>query len=602
VFLIENYVRKNDSISSDYYLEVLGDIAGIINHSTDFQDIIAKIIEKVDQFMGCESGGILLYDEYNQELVLQEPSFGQQGTSIEAYRLRVMTDKEYKVGTAVEVFLSRIPYVCNNPFNDKNARQDIIARLGIYNFATIPLTIKDKGLGVLHAINKRSGDFTQEDVLFLNTLGTSIAMILEMTCQQNTLKRLVQIQNALTEQVVQGQGLKAVVNTLSKVLQLTVLLEDRFFQPLHFAKPLAGSEHDEDFIMPTLSQEFWMTGPGRTYYREMTHKKKSIELPVLKDVGSLYPRLVAPIVVEEEIFGYLSVGCIRDGLESFERAAITHATTICSVEFLKQLIALKAENGVKGDLIRDLLSNRLLISDILERASIMGYDMSLSCQVMVVSLGRNPTGVLLRKLYEVVCGFVNAHNPHIMVLSLDGAVLILAYTQATSNRQFLPPLSLADAVIHNSEELLGTKVYIGVGRVAYEPKLIKQSYLEALAALRALPQFSDKQSILSFEDMGIFRLLSKAREQDELINFAQELLQPLINYDNENNTFLLPSLKLYLDANCSIQKTAKKSYLHPNTLLYRLKRIQEITGFDLNDSEDRLNLQIALRVLQFYTM
>ncbi|HBW34481.1 MAG: hypothetical protein VR66_03210 [Peptococcaceae bacterium BRH_c23] len=166
----------------------------------------------------------------------------------------------------------------------------------------------------------------------------------------------MQIQNALTEQVVQGQGLKEVVNTLSNVLQLTVLLEDRFFQPLYFAKPLAGSEHDEDFIMPSLSQEFWLNGPGRTYYREMTHKKKSIKLPVLKDVPSQYPRLVAPIVVEEEIFGYLTVGCIRDGLESFEIAAITHATTICSVEFLKQLIALKAENSVKGDLIRDLLS------------------------------------------------------------------------------------------------------------------------------------------------------------------------------------------------------------------------------------------------------
>ncbi|WP_206809218.1 helix-turn-helix domain-containing protein [Paradesulfitobacterium ferrireducens] len=598
---MQDYDQKENSISSDYYLEVLGDIAGIINHTTDFQDIIAKIIEKVDQFMGCESGGILLYDEHKHELVLQEPSFGQKGTGIESYRLPVMTDKEYRVGTAVEVFLSRTPYICNNPSEDKNARQDIIARLGIHNFATIPLTIKDKGLGVLHAINKRSGDFTQEDVLFLNTLGASIAMILEMTRQQNSLKRLVQIQSALTEQVVQGQGLNEIVNTLSKVLHLTVLLEDRFFQPLYFAKPLAGSENDEDFIMPALSQDFWMTGSGRSYYKEMIHKKKPITLPALPDQSILHPRLVAPIVVEEEIFGYLSVGHVRDGLEGFEIAAVTHAATICSVEFLKQLIALKAENSVKGDLIRDLLTDRLQLSIILERASIMGYDLSQSCQVIGVSLGENPANVPLRKLYEVVCGFVHAQDPHIMVLSLEGEVLILAYTKETTNRQFLPPLSLAGAVLHNAEELLGTKVYIGIGQVADEPAKIKQSYQEALSALRALPQFSDKKSILCFEEMGIFRLLSKAREQNELVDFAQKLLKPLINYDLENNTFLIPSLKAYFDANCSVQKTAQKAYLHPNTLLYRLKRIQEITGFDLNDTEDRLNLQIALRILQFYS-
>ena len=272
------------------------------------------------------------------------------------------------------------------------------------------------------------------------------------------------------------------------------------------------------------------------------------------------------------------------------------------MEFLKQLIALKAENGVKGDLIRDLLSNRLQVGDILERASIMGYDLSKSCQVMLVNMGGNPADVPLRKLYEVVCGFVNAHNPHIMVLSLEGVVLILANSQDTTNRQFLPPLSLANAVLRNSEELLGTKVYIGVGRVADKPVQIKQSYQEALSALQALPQLSDKKNILCFEEMGIFRLLYKAREQNELVDFAQELLKKLIEYDLENNTFLIPSLKAYLDANCSIQKTAQKAFLHPNTLIYRLKRIQEITGYDLNDSEDRLNLQIALRVLQFYTV
>ncbi len=592
--------RGKKSVSSEQYLQALGDIAGIINQGTDFQAAIASILEKVDQFMGCESGGILLYDEHRQELVLQEPSFGSQGSRIEPYRLPVRQGQQYSPGTAVEVFLNRKPFVCNRPAEDKNARQDIISRLGIYNFATIPLTLKDKGLGVLHAVNKRNGHFTRADLLFLNTLGTSIAMILEMARQQKTLRHLVHIQNALTEKVLQGQGLHEVVNTLTDVLQRPVLLEDRFFKTLHFAKPHAGSDEDENFLMPNLTDEFWLSGMGRTYYREMIKSKKPVRLPALQEIGSPYPRLVAPIVVEEEIFGYLSVGCVHDEVESFEIAAVTHAATICSVEFVKQLIALKAENRVKGDLIRDLLTNRLPMSDILERASIMGYDLTRPCRVMVLNAGEKPRPDLLRKLYEVACGFVNARNPHTMVLTLDGAVVVLTYMEGLGSGPFLPYLPLAENLLQNCEELLGVKVQIGMGRVVSEPGQINQSYQEALFALRALPQFAAKKNILSFEDMGIFRLLSKAREKDELVDFAQELLRPLLDYDQENNTFLLQSLQAYLDCNCSVQKTAQKSYLHPNTLLYRLRRIQEITGFNLNDTEDRLNLQIAIRVFRFY--
>ncbi|MHB1407483.1 MAG: helix-turn-helix domain-containing protein [Desulfitobacteriaceae bacterium] len=585
-----------DSVPESYF-QALAEIAEIINHSTNLRETIAGILDKVDSFMACESGGILLYDERNKELVLQRPSFGEKEADRQPYRLPVSLEQQYERGTAVEVFLSRQPYICNQPTEDKYARKDIIERLGIYNFVTIPLTLKNKVVGVLHAVNKREGDFSPADILFLNTLGTSIAIILEMTRQQNVSKRLINIHNVLTYQVLQGQGLNKIVDTLSEVLQRQVLLEDRFFKTLNFAVP---DPSEDSFLMPKLDREAWLKGPARVYYDKMIHDKKPIWLPHLPEVGNLAPRVVAPIVVDKEVLGYLSVGHAQDELEDLELVALEHAATICALEFLKQIIALRAENRVKGDFIRELLTGRLDGKEALNRAAIMGYDLSRAHRVIVIDLGKMTDDEHLRQLYEVVYNYVNAHNPRTMVLMLDGKVVILAPDDISNAKGFISPENLAQGILEHIQGTLELTVFIGLSRSTSQPDQLKRSYQEALLAVRALSETEHKGQILCFEELGIFRLLFQAREKEELLAFAGEMLQPIIEYDKINHTFLLQSLQAYLESNCSVQKTAQKSFLHPNTLLYRLRRIQEISKINLNDPEERLNLQIALRVLHFF--
>ncbi len=74
----------------------------------------------------------------------------------------------------------------------------------------------------------------------------------------------------------------------------------------------------------------------------------------------------------------------------------------------------------------------------------------------------------------------------------------------------------------------------------------------------------------------------------------RELVLPLVNYDRERGSGLVQTLTVYFETGTNASKTSERLYLHRNSLLYRLERIQELTGLDLRDHGSRLVIQLGL--------
>ena len=100
-------------------------------------------------------------------------------------------------------------------------------------------------------------------------------------------------------------------------------------------------------------------------------------------------------------------------------------------------------------------------------------------------------------------------------------------------------------------------------------------------------------SVTCFADLGIYRLLFSLKQSRELAAFYNEYLGTLADYDRKHDGELTHTLKVYLHYS-GIADTARAIHVHRNTLLYRLSRIQEITGADLEDGETRLTLHLAM--------
>jgi purine catabolism regulator len=118
---------------------------------------------------------------------------------------------------------------------------------------------------------------------------------------------------------------------------------------------------------------------------------------------------------------------------------------------------------------------------------------------------------------------------------------------------------------------------------------------QALDAWELGHHISDLSSPYYYEELGLYRLLAGLRARDELRRFYDETLGPLVRYDHAHGTDLTHTLEVFFEQNANASQTSRALYVHRNTLNYRLQRIAEISGLDLDQAEARLAFQLALK-------
>lgn len=122
---------------------------------------------------------------------------------------------------------------------------------------------------------------------------------------------------------------------------------------------------------------------------------------------------------------------------------------------------------------------------------------------------------------------------------------------------------------------------------------LAKSYKRAISVL----QIAEKQNISksSYRNLGLYQLLIEVEETQVLKRFYEETLGKLEDYDEKNKTDYLSTLKYYLYNSASVQEVAKKTYVHRNTINYKIKKIKEILQCDIS-YEDGLKLILALYI------
>jgi DNA-binding PucR family transcriptional regulator len=140
------------------------------------------------------------------------------------------------------------------------------------------------------------------------------------------------------------------------------------------------------------------------------------------------------------------------------------------------------------------------------------------------------------------------------------------------------------------------RVTAGVGGVCDSAGAIARSYAQARRALETAQRFGGQGDVVAFEDLGVYRLLFHVTDPAELRDFIDQVLGPLLDYDERHSSDFLNTLAAFLAHNGNLQATARELSLHVNSVTYRLQRIESITGLNLEQSEDRLLAQLALKI------
>jgi sugar diacid utilization regulator len=138
---------------------------------------------------------------------------------------------------------------------------------------------------------------------------------------------------------------------------------------------------------------------------------------------------------------------------------------------------------------------------------------------------------------------------------------------------------------------------IGIGSLVDAPSALPRSLSEAQRAFKIKQASPTPYGSRRFEDLGVYRILDSGEGRPEVRSFMQEWLGELLDYDRTKRAELVKTLAHYLDCGGNYDLTAQSLQIHRSTLRYRLARIRDITGRDLQDVDTRLNLHLATRVL-----
>jgi purine catabolism regulator len=103
-----------------------------------------------------------------------------------------------------------------------------------------------------------------------------------------------------------------------------------------------------------------------------------------------------------------------------------------------------------------------------------------------------------------------------------------------------------------------------------------------------------EQKPLYYSDLSVYRLLFQLEHSPELIAFQEETFGPLLAFEGGNE--LIHTLETYFEHNGNLSQTAEALFIHRNTLIYRMERIAAITNLELDKPDNRLALQLALRI------
>jgi len=196
--------RKNyQQIRKSEGLTIMNRLNQLVGQGS-FEEILMEIIDKFDSMLGTSSIGVMLYNEETGELVLQKPAFGiWDDHLINQYRVPLS-----RGGNAVTVFLTGIPSLTNDAYNEPNMIKEILDLFGgIRAVITVPLHVHSRRIGVLHA-GKREGTFTKDDLDLLMEISYHLGTILDgaLRLQKPSAPGLnrIEVESYIRKRLVQG--------------------------------------------------------------------------------------------------------------------------------------------------------------------------------------------------------------------------------------------------------------------------------------------------------------------------------------------------------------------------------------------------------------
>ncbi len=256
---------------------------------------------------------------------------------------------------------------------------------------------------------------------------------------------------------------------------------------------------------------------------------------------------------------------------------------------IQSLIVAYKERFDKDNFIKNLLLDNLLLIDIYNRAKKLHIDTEAKRVIFIVETSRERDVAALDKL-RVLLG----NKAKDFITAVDEKNIIVVKEIAAGDG-YLEVDKMAGEILEilKSEE---ESVRVAYGTIITDIKEVSKSYKEAKLALDVGKIFSPEKEVVAYNTLGIGRLIYQL-PIPLCRMFIKEIFEDRSPDEFDEET--LVTINKFFENSLNVSETSRQLYIHRNTLVYRLDKLQKSTGLDLRTFEDAITFKIALMVVKY---
>lgn len=606
--------------------ELLIEAAQYFTSSLRLDDVLTRILDRALNVIEAADAGVLFsYDEQNDRLIPMACSgflwekmrhvFLSPGESMTGLTLKSRTAQIFRNSEIVLQNTARMS-AANKVFYDQSllaVKQAIGEGFVIQSVMCAPLLIRGECIGVMTIDNFTRRSFTNDDLNLLISLSNLAAIALENAHlyheemskkeQLEALNHVIQSQNRQLNRINQThERLMHLILSGKSILEFGTAIYDTLENPVILFDSLlnALAEHPQNGFAFDLH-----TPPFVAELQRVLETREPCRVEADGSRSLPHSLMLLPVMTSDEIFGILAILEERFRLGDQDVVLAEQCCLVLAMELLKREAVLETEQRLNQEFLDELFSEKN-VGTLRERAKTMGLSADDSFAFLVADVEFPAGGFpavpgksVNRHVLKTIETELLSANPRCLVIhKLNAFVIILPLAKELDQGAALKRSRSVAGGIHKALRRLypNIRCSIGIGRVCRNFEGFLQSYQDAKQCLAYSSRRKERNIIKDYVELGAAQFILD-QPQENLLQFVQGLLRPLLEYPSPKRSELLKALDAFILSGKRYKEAAGMLDIHPNTFAYRMRRVEEILELQLDQHAVFFDLQFAWQVL-----
>ncbi len=262
-----------------------------------------------------------------------------------------------------------------------------------------------------------------------------------------------------------------------------------------------------------------------------------------------------------------------------------------AVSQIHNLVIAYKERFDRNNFFQSLLLDNLLLVDIYNRARKLHVDVTVPRAVFLIEFKTEKDGMVT----ELLKGMFSSQNGDYITAVDESNIVLIKALEEDEGAESLKSIANTITDMMNTELMLNARV--AYGTIVPELKDVSKSYKEAKMALDVGKIFYAEKNVVAYSTLGIGRLIYQLP-----VNLCRIFIDEIFGshtIPDEIDEETLNTINKFFENNLNVSETSRQLFVHRNTLVYRIEKLEKTTGLDIRTFDDALTFKIALMVVNY---